>query len=288
METREVLYEALAKKIFIDMAVEYAVDRNPALADFDKRRVFKLAQNAALEIARFEELTRTRPLSIPQSVEEARRIKAIWDLSGVGTYLKEFQDDRWNDKPWAGWMDRRRLNYSAALMRRLTERITGKSYRTPLGNRLTPNQAEELRSDIESFGPYLIYGSTLEQNEDVETALAQHGVVIPRSRVHIIDFPEKPVGVNSIDQMRTFSLPANLQIQQGDILAIVAHAPHMVRVLHMLNRYKPLPEGLIVQPHPLSSPPAAGTDYAMQEISGLLYYTFISDDSSEKPYPYQI
>lgn len=288
METREVLHEALAKKIFIDRAVAYAVNRNPALADFDERRVFKLAQNAALEIARFEELARTRPLRIPQSVEEAKRIKAIWDISSVGTYLKEFQDDRWKDKPWAGWTDRRRLNYSAALMRRLTERITGKSYRTPLGNRLTPNQAEELRSDIESFGPYPIYGSTLEQNEDVETVLAEQGVVVPRSRVYIIDFPEKPVGVNTIDQMRTFSLPANLQIQQGDILAIVAHAPHIVRALHMMNRFKPFPEGLIIQPHPLPSPPSAGTDFAVQEISGLLHYTFISGDSSEESYPYQI
>lgn len=282
------LHEALAKKPFIDMAVAYAVNRNPALAGFDEKRVFKLAQNVALEMARFEELARTHPLRIPQSVEDARRIKAIWDLSGVGTYLKEFQDDRWKDKPWAGWTDRRRLNYSAALMRRLTEKITGKLYKVPLGNRLTPDQAEELRSDIESFGPYLIYGSTLDQNADVETALAEQGVVIPRSRVHIIDFPEKPVGVNTIDQMRTFSLPLNLQIQKGDILAIVAHAPHMIRILHMMNRFQPLPEDLIVQPHPLPSPPSAGTDFAVQEISGLLYYTFISGDSSEEPYPYQI
>lgn len=91
-------------------------------------------------MAAFEELSRIKPLRVPQTADGAKRIKAIWDISFVGTYLKEFQDDRWKDKPWAGWTDRRRLNYSAALMRRLTERITGNSYKTPLGNRLTPNQ----------------------------------------------------------------------------------------------------------------------------------------------------
>lgn len=288
MSERAGLIESLTGQPFIEEAVRYALKRNPALSNIDRERLLGLIRRAASEMAAFEELSRIEPLRVPQTADGAKRIKAIWDISFVGTYLKEFQDDRWKDKPWAGWTDRRRLNYSAALMRRLTERITGKSYRTPLGNRLTPNQAEELRFDIESFGPYLIYGSTLEQNEDVETALAEQGVVVPRSRVHIIDFPEKPVGVNTIDQMETFNLPANLQIQKGNILAIVAHAPHMVRALHMMSRFKPFPEGLIIQPHPLPSPPSAGTDFAVQEISGLLYYTFISGDSSEESYPYQI
>lgn len=286
MTENEGIIESLAQQSFPYRALAYALERNSTLSNIDRKRLLGLIRRAASEMAAFEELSRIEPLRVPQTADGAKRIKAIWDISFVGTYLKEFQDDRWKDKPWAGWTDRRRLNYSAALMRRLTERITGKSYKTPLGNRLTPNQADELRSNIERYGPYLIYGSTLEQNEDVETALAQHGVVIPRSKVHIID--ERPINTNTVDQMQTFSLPANLQIQKGDTLAIVAHAPHMVRALHMMNRFNPFPEGLIIQPHPLPSPPSAGTDFAVQEISGLLYYTFISGDSSEEPYPYQI
>lgn len=139
-------------------------------------------------------------------------------------------------------------------------------------------------SDIEKFGPYIIYGATAEQNEDVKTVLTEQGVVIPGSKVHII----RDKIVNTVDQIKTFRFPQGLQIQNGDTLALVTHAPHMVRVLHMLNQYKPLPPGMIIQPHPLPSPPSAGTDYAMQEISGLLYYTFISGDSTEKPYPYKI
>lgn len=288
MTENEGIIESLAQQSFPYRALAYALERNSTLSNIDRERLLGLIRRAASEMAAFEKLSRIESLRVPQTADGAKRIKAIWDISSVGTYLKEFQDDRWKSTFWAGWTDRRRLNYSAALMRRLTERITGKSYKIPLGNRLTPNQAEELRSDIERFGPYLIYGSTLEQNKDVETALAEQGVVVPRSRVHIIDFPKKPVGVNTIDQMRTFSLPPNLQIQKGDILAIVAHAPHMVRALHIANRSKPFPEGLIIQPHPLPSPPSAGTDFAAQEISGLLYYTFISGDSSEEPYPYQI
>lgn len=284
MPTNKELNISLAEQPFIDEAIKYALGRNPALSGINKERVARLVGNAASEIAKFEELARTNPLRIPEMPEEAKRIKVIWDISFAGTYLKEFQDDRWKAIPWAGWTDRRRLNYSAALMRRLTEKITGKSYKVPLGRKLTTEQVEELRSDIEKSGPYLIYGATTEQNEDVEMVLTEQGVVIPRCKVHII----KEKIVNTVDQMETFSLPTGFQIQNGDILALVAHAPHMVRVLHMLNRYKPIPSGMIVQPHPLPSPPSAGINYAMQEISGLLYYTFISGDSTEESYPYQI
>lgn len=284
MPTNEGLNTSLVEQPFIDKTIAYAIDRNPTLANIDLDRISKLVRNATSEMAAFEEIALTKPLRVPETPEEAKRIKAIWDISFAGTYLKEFQDDQWKNNPWAGWTDRRRLNYSAALMRRLTEKIAGKSYKIPLGKKLTLEQAEELRFDIETYGPYLIYGATAEQNEDVETVLTKQGVIIPRSKVHII----KDKIVNTVDQMKTLSFPQELQIQNGDTLVLVAHAPHMVRVLHMLNQYKPLPPGMIVQPHPLSSPPSAGTDYAMQEISGLLYYTFISGDSTEEPYPYKI
>lgn len=280
--------EALRGQPFLNKVTEFATDRNPALLKIEPAKVTNLARQAALEIAFFEEIARTNQWRIPQSVEEAKRIKAIWDLSAVGTYLKEFQDDRWKGTTWAGWTDRRRLNYAGTLMRRLTEKITGKLHKISLGHRINPQQASELQLDIEKFGPYLIYGATVEQNEDLAVALGEQGVIIPGSKVHIIDFPEKPVGINTIDQMRNFSLPPSLQIHKGDILSIVAHAPHMVRALHMAAKFKPFPEGLIIQPYPLPSPLSAGTNSAAQEISGLLYYTFITGDSSEEPYPYQI
>lgn len=280
------LIESLIGQPFVERAIAYALVRNPALSSIDKGKVSRLARNVALEMAAFEEMARTQTLRVPETPEEARKIKAIWDISFAGTYLKEFQDDRYKDKPWAAWTDRRRLNYSATLMRLLTEKITGKSYKTPLGKRLIPEQAEELRADIERYGPYLLYGSTTEQNEDLEAALKEQGIVIPRSKVHVI--AEKVVGTNTVDQMKTFSLPKELQIQDGDILAIVAHAPHMVRVLHMLNRYRPLPEGMLVQPYPMPAPLSGGDDFAIQEISGILYYTFITGDSTEEIHPYQI
>src|SRR3989344_4209339 len=118
----------------------------------------------------FERLAQTSALRVPETSEGAKQVIAIWDLSYVGTYRKAHQLDRWKDVEWAGWTDRRRLNYSGTLMRCLTERVTGRSYRAALGERLAPEQIAQLRSDIEKFGPYLIYCSTLEQNEDLETA----------------------------------------------------------------------------------------------------------------------
>ena len=286
MSAKAAFRETLVGEPFLDRTIAYALERNPSLVSIDRARVSGLARKTALEMAVFEEMARAQGLHVPETAEEARKIKAIWDISFAGTYLKEFQDDRYKDKPWATWTDRRRLNYSATLMRRLTEKITGRSYNTSPGKKFTPQQLEELRSDIERFGPFLIYGSTSEQNEDLETALSEQGVVIPKNKVHII--AEKVVDTNTVDQMKTFSLPKDLQVEDGDILAVVAHAPHLVRVLHMLNRYKPLPDGMGVHPYPMAAPPAGGDNFAMQEISGILYYTFITGDSSEEIYPYKV
>ncbi len=276
------LQEALSGQAFIDRSIRYAIERNPGLAKIDKNRITNLAREGALEMSSFEKLARTNSLRVPETPEEAKRVRAIWDLSGVGTYLKEFQDDRWKNIPWVGWTDRRRLNYSAALIRRLTEKITGRSYRSTLGEKLTPDQVAQLRSDIENYGPYLIYNATSEQNEDVEKVLTEQDVSIPKSKIIIPDAST----AKTADQMKNVKFPQDLR--GGDIIAVVAHAPHLVRILHMLNRYKPLPEGVIVQPHPLPSPPSAGTDYARMEISGLLYYTLITGDAAETSYPYQI
>lgn len=282
------IVETLRNPSFAREAMGYALNRNPALLDIASKRVFGLAQTAALEIAAFEEIALTNPFRVPKTPEEAKRIVAIWDVSAIGTYLKEFQDDRWKNTPWAGWTDRRRLNYSATLTRKLTEIITGESYQTPLGARPTGEQIEKLRSDIEKIGPSLVYGSTAEQNQDVEEALQEPGVIIPKTKVHIIYDPEKSVGVNTIDQVKSFSLSPGLELKDGDILAMVGHAPHLVRTSHILNCYRPFPDGLVVQPHPLPSPRSAGLDYAIQEISGLLYYTFITGDSSERIHPYEL
>lgn len=280
------LPEILRGQSFINEALLYALNRNPDLKEVSGEKVSRLAKDFALEMAEFEEMALTRRLYIPETAEGAKRMIAIWDLSGVGTYLKEFQDDRWKGTSWAGWTDRKRLEYSTGLMRRFTEKVTGNRLKTSLGEKLIPEQIQQLRSNIGEYGPYLIYGSTQEQNDDVREALLRPGVIIPRDKVHIIDFPGKPVGVNTIDQMKTFSFPPNLEINEGDVLALVAHAPHLVRALHMMNRFRPLPVGVILQLYPLSSPCSANTDWAKQEISGLLYYTLITGDSAEEAYPY--
>lgn len=282
------IVEALRSEQFINSAVQYAVGRNPDLSRFAPKRVRDLVITGAFEIAAFEEIARTSLLRTPKTPEQARKIVVIWDVSAMGTYLKEFQDDRWKNTPWAGWTDRRRLNYSGALMRKLTGVITGESYQTPLGVEPVAEQIAKLRSAIEKVGPHLIYGSTTEQNQDVEKVLKMPGIIIPRTKVHIIDDPEKSVGINTINQMKSFSLPPDVQILEGEILALVAHAPHMMRALHFADKYKPFPEGLIIQPYPLASSHSAGTDYAKQEISGLLYYALLTGDASEQSHPYQI
>lgn len=278
----------LLSRAFFNEAIAHAFERNRALEDVDRGRLYRFVNQAVSEIALLEELARTRPLRIPETAEDLERIKVIWDVSGVGTYLKPYQNDRWKEVHWIGGTDRKRLNYTAALARRLTEARVGRSYKVPLGEKLITKQSEEVRENIKRFGPTIIYGSTKEQNDDIKEALEMPGVIIPSSKVHIVDFPGKPEGVNTLDQVKGFSFPPNLYLQDGDIMAIVAHAPHMVRLLHMLNKFRPFPDGLVIQPHPLQSLPFAGTEYAKMEISGLLYNTLILGVSTEEPYPYLI
>lgn len=281
--------EALRGQQFFKKAIKFAHKRNPSLQDIDRNELADFVREATLEITFFETLAKERPLSVPNKAEEAKRIVAIWDVSGMGTYLKPYQKDRWEGIPWVEWTDRRRSNYSVVLARRLIAQRTGNEYISPKGVELSSEYINSLRSDWERVGPYIIYGSTAEQNEDVKRGLEEPKVIVPESKVHVIDFPGEPGerdAVNTLKQVQAFTFPDELQIKDGDILAIVTHAPHMVRLLHMLGKYRPFPEGLTVQPYPMQSLPFAGTNFATMEISGLMAAVFLTGDATREPHPY--
>lgn len=218
--------------------------------------------------------------------EIAQNIGALWDISGLGTYDDPIATQpAYKDKLWAYGSDRARLNYSAWLIRKTSETLDPNSRATKPDEILAG--IERARKSIGEFGPTLIYNGTDEMNEVIRDVLTRDGIVMPPEKVHVTG-----QGIlKTIDQIKTFSLPENLH-QAGKEIGIVSHAPHLVRIAHMLNRYKPLPLDMQIRffPVPFRFPETSWEEYAIQEVRGLLYYIYLSKnrDATIEPYPYTI
>ena len=95
--------------------------------------------------------------------------------------------------------------------------------------------------------------------------------------------------MRSIDQIKTIRLPEDFDIER-DELAIVSHAPQLARIVRMINRYKPFPEGTKIRLLPVPTPEGGKAEYALMETRGILYYTFLSPDrdTTKEPFPYSV
>ena len=77
--------------------------------------------------------------------------------------------------------------------------------------------------------------------------------------------------------------------QKDGELAIIAHAPHLVRILRIINKYRPFPNDTRVRLFPVPTQGADGKrEYAMMEVSGTLYYSNVTHNATMEPYPYEI
>lgn len=263
----------LEREYLINKILTDAYEENPPLERIGKPKLTTLISLTLDEINELEEAA-LHP-NLPKTADEASRIKAIWVFSGPGTYDQPFKNDRYKDKPWARFMDRIRLNRAAWLMRKLTEEI--------LGNTLDGIRNPEIvRQAFLENGPFLIYNGRHDENDAVRDVLTRPGIVIPKEKVHFIDARID----NTFDQVKTFSLPPGLTLKSGENIALVSHAPHLMRLLHIINKVKPFLEGAKVQLFPIASPSDGRQEYAEMEIRGLLYATFISGEAEETPCPY--
>lgn len=216
----------------------------------DVARLEAVTSRALTLVGQLEKVAR-RP-NIPLLPDEAGKIKALWVLSGPGYFDEPFKDDRYKKKPWARWMDRRRVGYALGLIRRLGH-------------------------------PFLIYNGRDDENARVLTGLGRMGV--PQERVHIIS-----AGIdNTLDQVRSFRLPEGVLLRPGDVIGIVSHAPHLARVMYMLAHYNEVvPPGVMVRLFPLPTPESGREEYARMEVRGILHHVFISHDAEEEPHPHTL
>lgn len=256
----------------------------------DKEGITSFLDRAVATYQEFEQ-TAQRPESHLISLEEAELIKAIWIISAPGTYFKRNKNDRYQDKEWAWWTDRRRINYAFEIGRQLAEIKAGRKIE---GN--TPADLELLKE----FGPLLIYNGRPDENNDIAEAVKTpwlkipEGLGYPQDKVYIIypftkRFNNKDY--NLLDQIQTFHLPGNIQTNPGDEIGIVAHAPQAVRVLYSLSGYdQAFPQGVTARMLILPTPKEGIPEYPTQELRAIIYYRFIASPPAvgDKPFPYKI
>ncbi|MFH1833010.1 MAG: hypothetical protein ABH816_02475 [Candidatus Levyibacteriota bacterium] len=259
----------------------YAIGRNPEIKNTPSDN-FKGIISSTLKIIdtleEFGEET-AHNLTIPRAI--ADEIGLIWDFSGPGTYDKPFKEDRYKDLPWSKSMDQKRLSHTAVLERAIVESIKGNSFRGSLENIVETKH--RLKKAIGEVGPYILYNGIPEENSVVKDVLSREGVVIPADKVIIPNFKID----NTLDQVKSFEWPKH--VEKGKAIALVSHAPHLARIIGLINYFNPFSKGTKIYLFPLPTPQEGREEYAKMEISGLLHNMFDLEKSNLMPaYEYMI
>ncbi len=212
----------------------------------------KFISNALQEIRELETAAQHRKFSLPTTPEEAGSIKAIMVIAAPGTYLVPRKIDRYRLWPWTEWMDHRRLEYGAYLVRKITEIKTGK--------KLT-NNPSAFRETIAEQGPDLIYSGRYDErkmaeiglkiigkgpSEDIRSAILALGeypeVDLARAlKIKPANLPENKVHFlegkidNTVDSAEQLYFPESIKFHPGDQLGLVLHSPQAVRFMYNLQ-----------------------------------------------------
>ncbi|MCX6809662.1 MAG: GNAT family N-acetyltransferase [Candidatus Berkelbacteria bacterium] len=240
----------------IGKCFEEGVKRYPFWVD-KKSELKKLLKKLQKEIQELEDVARHEAVL---TEKKAREIKAIWCISGSGSYEKPLldvkSDQRLKDFPWAHGTDKKRLDYSARLIRELKNK---------------------------GGHPVLIYNGVKEQNT-VLRKIAQKRLGLRGNELFI----SAGEIIKTIDQVSSLKFPKNLKLKNGDIIGIVSHSAHLSRVMRMVNKLRPFPESVKIVLFPLVFESSRNEDkFAFNEIMGILGY-LSRREISEKPYPYKL
>lgn len=224
----------------------------------------------------------------PKTKEEAERIKALWIKTAPGDYFHAEKDDRWKDKPWAKWMDRKRDNYAFQIGRQITEVLSGQKL---------DNNWPKAKEIIKSYGPLIIYNGRSDESHAFSEAVKipwlriPDGLMYPAEKTYVL---QPTLGfdpnANMFDTIRTFKLPMGMKMQQGEEIGVIVHAPQAVRFLYALGMYNVIPSGVNIRMFPMPTPPGGFPDYPLQELRGMVNYRFIADPPklAEKAFPHKV
>jgi hypothetical protein len=242
------------------------------LKPIDRNRLEPIIINALQEIKALDGLARQQ-LKLGEDVlpkEAADDVAMIWVPSGAGYIEQPFKDDPYRDKPYARSQGRQRLMHAARLVRKISERRSGEA---PLRKSISKALADRAlaRMNIALYGPDIFFNGRLDENKDVINYLNQEDNIIPSNKVYVFHGDIK----STLDQVRSLKseeFQKYLASRPGKKIIIATHVPHAMRLLHMLEKYKPFSEGYEVFLYPLPIPEVEGDQYVIDEIKGLLYY----------------
>ncbi len=263
-----------ATKQKIEKIYEDALAEHHEFGKIKKEKILTIIAGELERIALFETVAeRDAKQGFTIDAETADKIGVIWVFSGPGTYEKPFKNsDKFRKYPWAAWMDKIRLNHAALLAKKIAEVRSGTT---------SSQDPAKTRKMIADYGPYIVYNGFLEENSAFERMLEHGGAILPAEKVKIIHANLE----TTVDQIKTFELPEDPSVSNKEV-ALVSHAPHLDRILHMLPKYNVLGKGSTPFLFPVPTPQTGEEQFAAMEVRGLLYRMFITKDATEKPHPY--
>lgn len=235
---------------------------------------------ALKEIDALESVAENNYTKIPMNATTAEDIKLIWVVPGPGSFDSARKEDRYKQYDWAEWMDHDRLTYGARLARAIAEQKSGETVRRTLGE--IKKAKARTRELIEEYAPPIFYNGTKMENEVVADVAQRPGTIVPPNKV-VLSAEEI---ATTADQVKKFNNADGALPPDAPEIAIVSHAPHLARIMRMINKYRPLPEGTQVRVFPLPTPAQGKREYAKIEVMGILYYAYLAPEQSATPEPY--
>ncbi|MFA6963159.1 MAG: hypothetical protein WC227_00365 [Patescibacteria group bacterium] len=269
----------LTKGIDSPALLDYATEEHGEYWRGHEDRLDHLIKTVVLEIESLDQAA-SKPIQFDH--EKPKTYKAIWAISGAGTYQESITDLTgdaiYKDKTWAHNSDKKRIDHAIKIIREISLAVSGLSEEDQKS--LTEEQVENI---IREFGPYLIYNGVKIQIEALRSAV----------RIGKLNFPEEKLCIPdgtitcTIDQVTDLKFP-NIEFNIGDIIGVVTHSPHFPRVLRMANKHKSFPRGATIQAFPIKLDHLEDEiEFTNAELRGIIGY--ISKDHAEfAPYSYII
>jgi len=175
----------------------------------DGRDIDQVAKTIIDEISLFEASAGTLPSQ--QTVVTLQKIKAIWVVSGGGSYLEPIIDtpsDNKNTKnSWYLGQDKARLDYALLWI-------------------------NDFATTMPPPPPLMIYNGTKKQNADLQKAIREKIFDLTNAQLYIA-----PGDITrTIEQVKNFSFPPSIKPAVCR-LAILSHSAHLPRILRFMNKY---------------------------------------------------
>jgi hypothetical protein len=249
-----------------------------------------------------EQITTLEKATVPAPGERLERLHSDTDvvmvLSGPGKYSQTIEpgiekpvDTQYHSILWTRKLDRARIRAGVVAMIGVVAKRAGKE------------MSDVTSEDIMQFGPYLHYAATMWENSHFDKVLshfAELGLHIPKEKLITYSHVQNNIGEereikNTYDQFSGLQIPEDTRR-----LLVVAHAPHLLRGMYILNHYPKVIHEAKVQLYPLRSPESSlatkvsfngemtsMAEYVHMEIRGIIA-NYANRKGSREPYPFEI